>query len=159
MITGIASLIQRVAVYESTPGLAQRRDEKIDVKIRFSPRSEITRAGGGAGRGGGGGVLPAATAFASVAAFCFRRESASDPCGAADGSSLSACKARERGRRASTSDAGRCLFSTRGARELFLIKRQSGGGGWGSIIGCCHQAVASTRMQRSSTCNFHNVSL
>lgn len=112
MITGIASLIQRVAVYESTPGLAQRRDEKIDVKIRFSPRSEITRAGGGAG---GEGALPAATAFASVAAFCFRRESTSDPCGAADGSSLSACKARERGRRASTSDAGpAAAFSARG---------------------------------------------
>lgn len=125
MITGIASLIQRVAVYESTPGLAQRRDQEIDVKITFSPRSEITRAGWKAGEWV---VWRGELHLQQQPCVCcclMLWKSRSDPCGAADGSSP---RPRQRGRQASTSDAGRHLFSKRGVKELFLIKRQSGRG-------------------------------
>lgn len=116
MITGIASLIQRVAVYESTPGLAQRRDEKIDVKIRFSPRSEITQAGGGtAGRRSGGARL--------LPPFAFRPKSASDPCCAADGPSLhvQGLGARTTGLRFRSWSLP---FQHTGSEELFSIKRK-----------------------------------
>lgn len=171
MITGIASLIQRVVVYESTPGLAQRRDQEIDVKITFSPRYEITRAGGVGGGGAGereegrGRAPPAATATATdaeaVAALCssLKQKQKRERCVRRRRRRwLRLRRPRRRRPRASTSDAGRYLSSERGVRELFLIKRQSGGGEDQSF-GCCRQAAAPTRMPRSSTCNRRNVSL
>lgn len=82
-------------------------------------------------RGRGGGAPPAAaTATATDAKllppYAPLRQSRSDLCGAAaDGSSP---RPRSDDRGPPTSDAGCYLFSKRGARELFLIKRQSGGG-------------------------------
>lgn len=148
MITGSASLIQRVAVYKSTPALAQQRDQEIDVKITFSPRSEITRAGGGAGWkvAGQGGATP-------------RRNSHSNR------RNRSCChlvlftlpmarlsEASQQRPRASTSDAGRYLFDKRGVRELFFDQKAKWWRG-GSIIGCCHQAAAPARTPTSLTWN------
>lgn len=69
MITGIGSLIQRVAVYESTPGLTQRRDEKIDVKIRFPFRIITHTIQNYTEEGGGGEDSPSGNSIVSVGGF------------------------------------------------------------------------------------------
>lgn len=69
MITGIGSLIQREAVYESTPGLTQRRDEKIDVKIRFPFRIITHTIRNYTEEGGGGEDSQSCNSIVSVGGF------------------------------------------------------------------------------------------